>query len=66
MEGIMIRPAAGGVAVISLAICTIIVLCALWWMDHERLNLENAALRRQLQAAQLRLQELHNIRGDQK
>ena len=55
--GIMVRPESRVVAVVSIAASAVIVLCFLWWADHERLSRENQTLRRQLQSAENRLQE---------
>ena len=58
----MILPTGRQIATISIAISVGVVLCAPWWLDHERLNQENLALRRQLQSVEMRLHEFYRDR----
>lgn len=63
--GIMVRPESRVVATVSIAVSVVIVLCALWWLDHERLVRENQTLERQVKSIDARLQELNRSRGSE-
>jgi hypothetical protein len=61
--GLIVRPEIRITATISLAASAVILLCFLWWMDHENLTRENQAIRRQLQSIEERIQELYRSRA---
>lgn len=64
--GFMLRPATRISAALSFVATAIILLCFLWWADHERLARENESLRLKLQSAEERLREYYRNRGPEK
>ena len=53
----MFRPATREIAIVSLAISALIALASAWWIDHERLALENQTLRLRLESMKADQQE---------
>jgi hypothetical protein len=59
----MISPTPREVAITSIAVSLLIVVCGFWWLDREQSNLEKQSLRRRIQSLETQLHEFYSSRS---
>ena len=59
----MFSPTPREVAITSIAVSLLIVVCGFWWLDRAQSNLEKQSLRRRIQSLESRLHEFYSSRS---